>query len=73
MDAQSPCKWNKDRKARREAEISGLKEALSILNSEAAFLQRRHRMRGANLAVLTCWFPKVCHIFRHQHLSRISL
>merc|ERR1719353_1765190 len=32
-----------DRKARREAEISGLKEALSILESEAAFVQRRHR------------------------------
>merc|ERR1719231_619180 len=28
------------RKARREAEIAGLKEALSILKSEAAFVQR---------------------------------
>jgi len=36
-----------DRKARREAEISGLKEALSILQGEAAFLQRKHHMRGA--------------------------
>lgn len=35
------------RKARREAEINGLKEALSILQNEAALLQRRHRMRGA--------------------------
>merc|ERR1719152_360721 len=36
------------RKARREAEISGLKEALSILESEAAFLQQKHRMRGSH-------------------------
>merc|ERR1719220_630765 len=32
-----------DRKARREAEINGLKEALSILESETAFLQRKSR------------------------------
>jgi DNA repair exonuclease SbcCD ATPase subunit len=35
------------RKARREAEIAGLKDALSILESEAAFLQRKHHMRGS--------------------------
>jgi len=32
-----------ERKARREAEIKGLKEALSVLESEAALIQRRHR------------------------------
>ncbi len=37
------------RKARREAEIAGLKEALSILEDETAFVQRKRRgnMRGA--------------------------
>jgi len=37
------------RKARREAEIAGLKEALSVLESETAFVQRKRRghMRGA--------------------------
>merc|ERR1711957_1036133 len=32
-----------DRKARRVAEIAGLKQALSILENEAALLQHRHR------------------------------
>merc|ERR1712146_39597 len=32
-----------ERKARREAEISGLKEALSILESEAAFVQKSRK------------------------------
>merc|ERR1719326_1465948 len=32
-----------ERKARREAEISGLKEALNILESETAFVQRKSR------------------------------
>merc|ERR1712187_248005 len=41
-----------ERKARRESEISGLKEALSILESEAAFVQRRHRMRGSRMSKL---------------------
>jgi hypothetical protein len=36
-----------ERKARREAEINGLKEALSVLENETAFVQRRHRVRGA--------------------------
>jgi len=39
-----------ERKARREAEINGLKEALSILENEAAFLQTKKRMRGAHMA-----------------------
>lgn len=36
-----------DRKARREAEIEGLKEALQVLESETAFVQRKHKgLRG---------------------------
>merc|ERR1719310_2292565 len=35
-----------ERKARREAEIDGLKEALNILNGEAVLLQRRAVLRG---------------------------
>merc|ERR1719231_199851 len=32
-----------ERKARRESEINGLKEALSVLENETAFLQHKHR------------------------------
>lgn len=39
-----------DRRARREAEINGLKEALATLETEAAFVQRKGRsMRGSNV------------------------
>merc|ERR1719190_47240 len=40
-----------DRKARRQAEIQGLKEALAILNDETAFVQRKKSgLRGHVLA-----------------------
>jgi hypothetical protein len=34
-----------ERKRRREAEIAGLKEALSVLETEVALVQRKHRNR----------------------------
>jgi len=39
-----------EKKARRESEIAGLKEALEILEGEATLLQRsaKHTLRGAN-------------------------
>jgi len=39
-----------DRKARREAEIQGLKEALSILENEAAFVQRSRKGKNGRHA-----------------------
>merc|ERR1719453_694830 len=48
------------RKERREAEIAGLKEALSILEGEAALIQRKdmtHRQRGQRHAHLTMKNP----------------
>jgi len=41
-----------ERKARREAEINGLKEALSILENEAAFVQKKRKgsIRGSLMA-----------------------
>merc|ERR1719316_1255672 len=35
-----------ERKSRREAEISGLKEALAVLENETAFMQRKHGYHG---------------------------
>merc|ERR1712190_450424 len=42
-----------ERKRRREAEIAGLKEALTVLNDETAFVQRKRHgsFRGSALAV----------------------
>jgi len=37
-----------ERKARRESEISGLKEALDILEGQAVLLQRKSSLRGIN-------------------------
>jgi hypothetical protein len=41
-----------ERKARREAEIAGLKEALSILESETALVQLRAKRRGSRATSL---------------------
>ena len=35
-----------DRKARREAEIAGLRQALTVLENGAVFVQRGHRGHG---------------------------
>merc|ERR1719183_3015536 len=41
-----------ERKARREAEVQGLKEALEILENETAFMQRGKRgLRGHHFAM----------------------
>jgi hypothetical protein len=39
-----------ERKARRDSEIKGLQEALSVLGAEAGLLQRGRRMRGSMIA-----------------------
>merc|ERR1719183_3238396 len=41
-----------ERKARRESEIAGLKEALSILESETAFTQRSKRLRSSHYSAM---------------------
>merc|ERR1719293_655316 len=41
-----------ERKARRENEIAGLKDALSILESETALVQLRTKRRGSGAAFL---------------------
>jgi len=38
------------RRARREAELSGLREAISIIESQAAFMQKTRRIRGGVIA-----------------------
>merc|ERR1719272_2644692 len=41
-----------ERKARREAEVNGLKEALSVLEDETAFMQRgKHSLRSRHSAM----------------------
>ncbi len=41
-----------DRKASREAEIAGLKQALTVLEDETAFVQRKHRNFRGSAALL---------------------
>ena len=43
-----------ERKARREAEIAGLKQALEVLEGEAVLLQQKHRtLRGVQRHVMS--------------------